>query len=255
MNEISSRVGRNVFFMMLFFFMPGFAAAGELEQELSSLLIAAGSEEGGRDIERDSGPDLATLHALATDKGVVGVHGSSFSFIDEGPENYAIIHETFGVRSEYKAITPIIGVTAEAIFIDCSYVRSVMDTDVVSVGSYCRGRSEASPELLSDAISDRNMLTYSSQLPWLARIEPGLECPQAQGLEYDGVRVVRCQDGDDNGATINVSVHVTSSAGKMLVSMKGFEFSPLRIEEVGYMVFWRLADSGHVIIHQPLPRQ
>lgn len=196
------------------------------------------------------------INSIATDKGIIGAHGTNFVYIDEQlGGGYLIVHETFASRSKYKTLTPIIDVEQDNLFIDCSYVRSIEDMDSVSVGSYCRGRSEASPELIEDAISDEHLLTYSHSFHWLADVATTFDCAQARGLEYNGYYVVRCQDGENDETTENLSTHVLSPNNSLVLSMDGFEFAPAEASDSrDTLVFWKLSkESRHKIVEKTLP--
>lgn len=200
--------------------------------------------------------DRDAINKIANDKGIIGTHGTNFIYIDEQVgDGYLIVHETFASRSKYKSLTPIIDVKQDNLFIDCSYIRSIEDEDSVSVGSYCRGRSEASLELIDDAISGQHLLTYSASFPWLADVATSLDCAQARGLEYNGYHITRCQNGQNDETTENTSIHVLSTNNSVIFSMNGFELSPAASSNSrDTLVFWKLDnESHHMIVEKALP--
>ncbi|WP_407351827.1 hypothetical protein [Luteimonas sp. R10] len=191
--------------------------------------------------------DLDRIKEIAIAKDIVANHGSNFIYIDGPSEGrYVIVHETFSSRSKYKTITPIVSVEQDDLIIDCSYVKSITDMTTVSVGTYCRGRSEASIESIEHAISDEHLLTYSSSLPWLGETSNSADCEHPSGLAYAGHYIVRCRTGEDDEMTGNLSITFLSPDYRVIFSIAGFEFAPTTAEaNQKTLTFWGLNKSSH----------
>lgn len=190
--------------------------------------------------------------ALATKRGLIGSHGSNYSYLDEhaatGP---VIVYETFSSRTRYKTLTPVIDVQHGDLLIDCTLIRAIEDDGEVSTGSYCRGASPASIEAIEDSISDRWTHAYSSSLPWLGDAAAKADCVHPMGLETKAGRVLRCQEGEDKEVTTNVSTYVFSPTFEVELAMKGFEFAGWT-EDKGALLFWRLGENSHHEIKRAL---
>ncbi|WP_149193687.1 hypothetical protein [Luteimonas suaedae] len=199
---------------------------------------------------------LDRIKEIAITKDIVANHGSNFIYFDGPSEGrYIIVHETFSSRSKYKTITPIVGVEQDDLLIDCSYVRSMADMTTVWVGTYCRGRSEASLDSIEDAIDDEYLLTYSSSLPWLGEAGSSADCEHPSGLAYAGYYIVRCQAGEDDETTGNLSIRVLSPDYRLIFSIAGFEFAPTTAgTDQKTLNFWGLNKSAHhEIVQKTLP--
>lgn len=187
--------------------------------------------------------------------GIIGAHGSSYTYIDGTPAGgYMIVQETFASRTEYKSITPIIRVDEEGLVVDCSYVRSVDEVDGVAVGRYCGGARIATADALEEAVDDGHMLLFSPRASWLNLLNVGA-CKNRAGLIYINLYVVRCGAADVGEVTSSVSVKVFSSENKLLLSMGGYELAPdIQASNPRALTFWRLdGDSHHVIVERVLP--
>lgn len=200
--------------------------------------------------------DLTRIEEIAAEKKIFGDHGSSFIYID-GPTDgsYMFVHETFSSRSKYKSITPIVGIEQDNLIIDCSFVRSIEDMSIVSVGSYCRGQADASLETMEDAISDEHLLSYSSSLPWLSEVGSIVGCEHPLGMAYAGHYIVRCQSDGDDETTGNISITVLAPDSRVVYSITGFEFTPATAEMTPKaLTFWGLSkDSHHAIFEKAVP--
>lgn len=198
---------------------------------------------------------LEEIKQIAGGAGIIGAHGSSYTYIDGTPAGgYMIVQETFASRTEYKSITPIIRVDEEGLVIDCSYVRSVDEVDGVAVGRYCGGARIATADALEEAVDDGHMLLFSPRASWLNLLNVGA-CKNRAGLIYINLYVVRCGAADVGEVTSSVSVKVFSSENKLLLSMGGYELAPdIQASNPRALTFWRLdGDSHHVIVERVLP--
>lgn len=192
-----------------------------------------------------------TVRSLATQQDLIGSHGSNYSYLDaHAAGNPLVIHETFSSRVHYKTLTPIIDTHGGVLFIDCTLIRTIEDADVVSVGNYCRGKSPASIEAIEDAVSDQWVRTYSTSLPWLdSAAAQVVDCEYPKGLEIEKHLILRCQDGESDETTSNVSTYVLSPSLEVELTMRGFEFSG-RLVSRNTLSFWRLDDSSHELVEK-----
>ena len=200
-------------------------------------------------------PALVKIEEIADRIGILGGHGSSYTYIDGGlQDGFMIVHETFASRTKYKAITPIIRVEEKRLIIDCSYVRSLDEADGVAVGKYCRGPTAASAEALEGAIGDEHMLLYSVSAPWISLAEVE-DCKNPMGLKYVNLYSVRCDSASEDETTSSVSIMLFSSELELIFSMPGYEFAPdVRESNPRVLTFWRLGeDSHHRVVDRPLP--
>ncbi|MEN1928103.1 hypothetical protein WCE37_03730 [Luteimonas sp. MJ250] len=228
-------------------------------QDLSAIQEASGpapAQQDGADLVAGASTSstFEDVSLLATEQGLIGSHGSNFSYIDKDAKgNLLVVHETFSSRTQYKTLTPVIDTQSSSIFIDCTLIRSSEDIEIIAVGNYCRGRSIATSDAIDDAVSDQWTRAYSSSLPWLNDAAAKVECAQPKGLDFMGFRILRCQEGEDNGTTTNVATHVLSSDLVVKLSMRGFEFAG-SIRNEDSLVFWRLNESSHHEIVQEVVR-
>ncbi|MCE7031997.1 hypothetical protein LY625_05090 [Lysobacter sp. GX 14042] len=195
-----------------------------------------------------------TVLSLATEQGFIGKHGSNYSYLDEDAAGHPLlIHETFSSRTHYKTLTPIIDMQGGTLFIDCTLIRAIEDVEVVSVGNYCRGKSAASMETIEDASSDQWVHTYSTSLLWLegAAAKVG-DCKHPKGLDFKEHRILRCQSGEGDETTLDVSTHILSSTLQVELTMTGFEFAGHLVSE-NALAFWRLDDFSHELVEKVVP--
>lgn len=192
---------------------------------------------------------------LAETDGLFANASSMFTYIersDSGDVN--IIQETSASRNKYKTITPVIGANDNDIYIDCSYIKSEDDlTSEVKVGTYCRGQSKATLESLEDAISDNHLMAYSSAHPWITKtFSVDNDCPSATGLNYNSYYVLRCDSGQSNELTQDISIAFYSVDLELVFEINGFEFSPNTKRMSDHtLVFWGLDnESAHSVIHR-----
>lgn len=191
--------------------------------------------------------DLDRITKIATASNIVADHGGSFIYIDGPPKGeIVVVHETLSSRTKYKTITPIIYIDHNDLIIDCSYVRSIEDMTVVSVGTYCRGRTAASSESIEDAVGDEHLITYSASLPWLGEAGDAISCESPTGLAYAKYYIVRCQSSETDETTENLSITVLSSDYRVNFSITGYEFAPSAIQDnEGQFIFWGLSENSH----------
>jgi hypothetical protein len=193
---------------------------------------------------------------VAESKEITANPGQDYTYIDGSPENgMLIIYETVSSRTKYKTITPIAKVTAESLFTDCSYIRAMDNpTGGVSVGGFCRGTSEATRDSIEDTVSEQNLIAYSSTAAWLEKVRGSVGCKSPNGLVYSNVYFVRCQDGDEDDLTGNITITAFSSDFSKLFTVSGYELAPVKaLENAEKAVFWGLKkNSAHEIMEKKL---
>ncbi|AZD86896.1 hypothetical protein C4K14_4074 [Pseudomonas chlororaphis subsp. aureofaciens] len=141
---------------------------------------------------------------------------------DETP---LIIQETTGSITKYLSITPVVSFNKKSLTIDCSYVRSY-DSEVLSVGTYCRGDIESSADNVEEAINERHMFKYSRSVDWLAQANRVAQCPQPSGLKYFDLYVLRCDSTESDETTDGVTIFFLDELYRVKLRVHGYEFSP-----------------------------
>ncbi|MDR2092600.1 MAG: hypothetical protein LBP58_04700 [Azoarcus sp.] len=194
--------------------------------------------------------------AVAESREITTNLGQNYAYIDGSPENgMTIIYETVSSRTKYKTITPITKVSAESLSMDCSYIRAVDDsTGAVSVGGFCRGTSEATRDSIEGTVSEQNLLAYSSTAPWLEKVRGAVDCKLPYGFVYSNVYFVRCQNGEEDGLTANITITAFSPGFGKLFTVSGYELAPLKaLGSTEKVVFWGLRkNSAHEIMEREL---
>lgn len=134
----------------------------------------------------------------------------------------AIAIDSEGSRNKYNILTPIINEKGR-LHTDCSY-KTIYDAvdERRSVGAACR-RTELAKFDVSSVINDGGMIDYKNQV-WINEVSP-ITCPKAVGLEVDGYRIARCDEGGVSEEK-KQKVIVFDGNGKKLLSIRGFEFIP-----------------------------
>ncbi|MEL1266105.1 hypothetical protein [Pseudoxanthomonas putridarboris] len=195
------------------------------------------------------------LEEIARRSGVLENYGGLYTYLDITEDGInLIIQDTFSSRQKYKSITPFLLAYKEKLIINCTYLRAFDDKGMVSVGSYCRDQSEATVDSLEDAINNNNIIPYTTEHPWLTSLSLSTGCQGvAAGLSYSNYHVLRCDLGDSDELTDNISVSVFDENFAILVQMNGYEFSPiLNSAHKDKFVFWGLhKESGYKIIYSP----
>lgn len=229
-----------------------------LEQEYSSTInksLESAPKNTTERLQSVSTINYEKVVDLAEMDGFLANASPMFTYIersDSGDVN--IIQETSASRNKYKTITPVIGASDKDIYIDCSYIKSEDDLSrEVQVGTYCRGQSKATLDSLEDAISDKHLMAYSNAHPWITKaLSIDNDCPSATGLDYGGYHVLRCDSGESNELTQDISIAFYSGDRELAFKIKGFEFSPntKRMSD-NTLVFWGLEnESAHSVIHR-----
>ncbi len=196
---------------------------------------------------------------VANELGIIENYPSLHTYLEKsiGGE-LLIIQETSGSRNTYKTITPVVEASSRAIYIDCSYVKSEDNlTREVRVGAYCRGQSEATRDSLEDAISEKHLVYYSKNYPWIAQaVSISGRCPAAMGIEFSGYHILRCDAGSSNELTEDVSIEVFSRNLEPVFQLRGVEFSPSEADWADdVLVFWGLRNNApHSVIRRAIKK-
>ncbi|QOY62255.1 hypothetical protein INQ40_10040 [Lysobacter sp. H21R4] len=230
----------------------------------SGFLRSGASQQGVESAEdphprKGGGISYEDIVGVANELGIIENHPSLYTYLEKSTGgDLLIIQETSGSRNTYKTITPIVEASSRAIYIDCSYVKSEDNlTREVRVGAYCRGQSEATRDSLEDAISEKHLVYYSKNYPWIAQaVSISGRCPAAMGIEFSGYHILRCDAGSSNELTEDISIEVFSRSLEPVVQLRGVEFAPSEADLAdGVLVFWGLRDnSPHSIIRRVIKK-
>jgi uncharacterized protein YecT (DUF1311 family) len=180
---------------------------------------------------------IAELNEITTNT------GQNFAYLEESKTSgLVLVYETISSRTNYKIISPITRVTSDSIFMDCSYIKAYDDIDkTVSVGGFCRGETKITRDLLGESMSRKNLFTYSSTLPWLEKIKKVVNCKTPIGLVYSGIYFVRCQIGDNDETTENITITAFSPDLRKIITIVGHEFIPAHdLKNIKPFTFFRL---------------
>jgi len=212
-------------------------------------------------VENDFMKQLALAKNIAESKEIIGDMGQDFAYIEGSPKTGITIIHHLGTasRTKYKVITPLIDIKSDSIYIDCTYFKSIDNHDSsegISVGGYCRSKSEATPEFLENEGKLGNSgITYSSSMPWLKELRKTVDCKNPSGLIYANYYFVRCQNGDDDELTENVTITVFSASFDKLLSVAGYEFAPVKADAMpNKFIFWAIKkESTHEVVEINVP--
>ena len=196
------------------------------------------------------GPEHRDVISVARELGITGTHGTNYSYIEQlNDGTHAVIHETFSSKSKYKTITPI-WMEPSGPVIDCSYIQSIEDLSIVSVGSYCRGNTPASSKAIEDAVNDEHTATFTANHSWINDVDTP-DCDNRMGMEHAAYRIVRC--GETQETTEKTITYIFANDLSLHARMPGFEFAGSS-EDGHSLVLWKLhKDSPHEIINWRLP--
>lgn len=192
---------------------------------------------------------------IAEENGITENYPSLYTYLENSTAgDVLIVQETSGSRNKYKTITPVIEVSSNSIYINCSYIRSEDDlTHEIQVGTYCRGPSKATRDSLEDAISDKHLVSYSKNYSWVVKAAALKgSCPAAMGLNFEQYHVLRCDYGTSDELTQNISIEFLSDTLETVFEIQGFEFAPHKRSMADRaLVFWELrSDSPHNVSYR-----
>jgi len=224
-----------------------------------SLLTLLTAQNGVFAVSDEARNDFEQAKKIAETKKITGAFGQNFSYIENSSSNKIfLIFETFSSRTKYKVITPIVEIKSNSIFANCIYIKAVDNpTGLVSVGGFCHPLSEITQDSMENFMSDINMISYSSSAQWLKKVKKTDNCELLSGLIYGDFYFVRCQQGDEDTLTENITITIFSSAFKKLFSITGYEFAPIKEDNIPKkLIFWGLKrESSHEIIEIEVPAE
>ena len=192
---------------------------------------------------------LALAKKIAESDRITGDMGQNFAYIDGSEKNGIIlIYEATSSRTKYKTISPVIRISSNTMFMDCSYIKAFDNLGgTISVGGFCRGETKVTRDALEDTVSDKILVTYSSALPWLKQAKKVVNCKSPHGLVYSGIYFVRCQNGNDDELTENITITALSPNFEKIFTVSGYEFAPIKTERK--LTFWGIKQgSTHEVI-------
>lgn len=160
-----------------------------------------------------------------------------------------IIEETTSSVTKILAITPVVKFSQNSLTIDCSYVRASFEGETISVGTYCRGETEATVDSVEAAGDDRHMFAYSKTADWLTKVRNKVRkvarCPHPGGMKYFSLYIVRCDSSESNATTDGVTIVILNESYRLITSVSGYEFSPQKADTMPkHAMFWGLRKNS-----------
>ena len=203
---------------------------------------------------------LEQIRKIAKSKDIIRDMGQDYVTIDGSQENgIVIIHYLGGgSHSKYEMVTPIIDINSDDIYIDCSYGKNYNNsTGTISFEGTCRGKTEATPDFFESGGENGFSVTYSSSASWMKKIKNVVNCKSPSGLVYSDIYFIRCQEGDLDGLTENVTITALSPDFTVLFVLHGYEFVPVKPpENVKTLMFIGLKRESHYeIVKIDLPKE
>ena len=197
---------------------------------------------------------LKLAKIIAESKGIIRDMGQDYVSIGGSPETgISIIHYLGSAsRTKYEVITPIVDIESDIIYIDCSYTIGFNGLDgITSIGGICRGKSVATKDFLENESELALSMRYSSSAKWLKNVRKVVECKSPSGLVYSDIYFVRCQKGEYDGLTENVTIIAFSPDFNKLFTLHGYEFIPIKpIKNAKKLMFFGLKKGSHYEIVQ-----